>query len=109
MPVRNIAPPDLSAWLADPSRGKPLLLDVREPWEFQTCRLENAQLVPLRELPARVAELDPAAETVLICHHGSRSLHAAMFLERQGFAGVYNLAGGVDAWARSVDPSMPVY
>jgi rhodanese-related sulfurtransferase len=109
MPVRNIAPPALSAWLADTARGKPQLLDVREPWEFQTCRLENSRLVPLRELPARVAELDPAAETVVICHHGARSMQAAMYLERNGFASVHNLAGGVAAWARSVDPSMPVY
>lgn len=109
MPVMNIAPAELSAWLSDPARGKPQLLDVREPWEFQTCRIENAQLVPLRELPARLGELDQDRETVVICHHGGRSLQAAMFLEQQGFAHVHNLAGGVDAWARSVDPAMPVY
>jgi rhodanese-related sulfurtransferase len=109
MPVRNIAPTELSAWLADATRPPPLLLDVREPWEFQTCSIANARLVPLRELPRRAAELDPAAETVLICHHGGRSMQAAMFLERQGFEKLHNLAGGVDGWARSVDPAMPVY
>jgi len=109
MAVANIAPAELAAWLSDAKRGKPVLLDVREPWEFQTCRLENARLVPLRELPARVSELDPAAETVLICHHGGRSMQAALFLQRNGFDRVHNLAGGVDAWARSVDPAMPVY
>ncbi|HUN70519.1 MAG TPA: rhodanese-like domain-containing protein [Burkholderiales bacterium] len=109
MPVTNIGPVELSNWLADAERGKPLLLDVREPWEFQTCRIENARLVPLRELPARLGELDPATETVVICHHGGRSMQAAMFLAGRGFDRVHNLAGGVDAWARSVDPSMPVY
>lgn len=109
MPVRNLAPADLAAWLADPARARPQLLDVREPWDFETCRIADARLLPLRELPARVAELDPAAETVLICHHGGRSMQAAMFLERQGFASLHNLSGGVDAWARTVDPAMPVY
>jgi len=109
MAVSSIAPAELAAWLSDAARAKPVLLDVREPWEFQTCRIGDARLVPLRELPARVAELDPAAETVLICHHGGRSMQAALFLARSGFGRVHNLAGGVDAWARSVDPAMPVY
>jgi rhodanese-related sulfurtransferase len=109
MPVANIAPAALSAWLADPARGKPQLLDVREPWEFERARLDGATLLPLRELPARFGELDAGAETVVICHHGGRSMQAALFLERQGFAKLHNLAGGVDAWARNVDPAMPVY
>ena len=66
-------------------------------------------LVPMREIPARLAELDADAETIVICHHGARSMQVALFLERQGFANVLNLAGGVDAWARAVDPAMPVY
>ncbi len=86
-----------------------MLLDVREPWEFQTCRIADSLLVPMRELPARLAEIDAAADVVVICHHGARSLQAAMFLERQGYASVHNLTGGVNAWARSVDPAMPVY
>ena len=109
MAVANIAPAALSAWLNDTARSQPVLLDVREPWEFQTCRLENARLVPLREIPARFGELDGGAEIVVICHHGGRSMQAAMFLQRQGFASVHNLAGGMDAWARQVDPAMPVY
>lgn len=109
MPVANIAPAALSAWLADPSRGKPQLLDVREPWEFERARLDGATLLPLRELPARFAELDPAADTVVICHHGGRSMQVGMFLEAQGFRDVINLSGGVAEWARSVDPSMPTY
>ena len=109
MPVKNIAPAALSAWLNDPARGQPQLLDVREPWEFETCKLENSKLLPLREIAARAGELDTDADIVVICHHGGRSMQAAMFLEKQGFASVHNLAGGVDAWARQVDPAMPVY
>lgn len=85
------------------------LLDVRENWEFQTARIDGSALIPMREIQARMSELDPASETVVICHHGGRSMQVAMFLERQGFSSVHNLAGGVDAWARSVDPSMPTY
>ena len=109
MPVKNIAPAALSSWLNDPARGQPVLLDVREPWEFQTCKLEKAVLIPLREIPARAGELASGTEIVVICHHGGRSMQAALFLERQGFAGVHNLTGGMDAWARQVDPAMPVY
>jgi len=109
MRVQNLLPAELAAWLSDPARGKPLLLDVREPWEFQTCRIPDSMLMPMRELPARLAEIDPATDVVVICHHGARSLQAAMFLERQGYASVHNLTGGVSAWARSVDPAMPVY
>jgi rhodanese-related sulfurtransferase len=63
----------------------------------------------MREIPARLGEVDPQAEVVVICHHGSRSLQVAQFLARQGYGKVHNLSGGVDAWARSVDPAMPVY
>ncbi|MBM3384731.1 MAG: sulfurtransferase [Betaproteobacteria bacterium] len=107
--MKNLDPATLAAWLADTGRGKPVLLDVREPWEYDTCRIEGSRLVPLRELPARAAEYDPQAQTVMICHHGGRSLQAAMFLERQGFACVFNLTGGIAAWSRSVDLSMPQY
>jgi rhodanese-related sulfurtransferase len=107
--VKQIAPAVLAAWLADPARKKPLLLDVREPWEFQTCHIEGSQLVPMGEIASRAPELDSAKEVVVICHHGGRSMQVAMFLEKQGFSEVTNLAGGVDAWARTVDPGMPVY
>ncbi|HEX5091273.1 MAG TPA: rhodanese-like domain-containing protein [Burkholderiales bacterium] len=105
----HLTPAELAAWLSDPVRPSPLLLDVREPWEFQTCRIEGARHLPMRELPARLGELDPDSDVVAICHHGSRSLHVAHFLERQGFERVFNLSGGIDAWARSVEPAMPVY
>ena len=107
--MKQIAPAELAAWLADAGREKPVLLDVREPWEFDTARIEGARLIPMRELPARLGELDRGKEVVAICHHGARSQQVAMFLEKNGFARVHNLQGGVDGWSRSVDPSVPLY
>lgn len=107
--MKTISAPELAHWLADPQRPRPLLLDVREPWEQQICRIDGSELVPMRALPARLNELDPARPTICICHHGGRSAHVAMFLARQGFAEVYNLTGGVDAWARQVDNRMATY
>lgn len=99
----------LKAWLEDPGRDKPLLLDVREPWEYERCHIEGAVLLPMNTLPARLAELPRDRDIVVICHHGVRSYHVARFLDRHGFSRVINLAGGVDAWAKEADPSMPTY
>ena len=107
--MKQISATELAAWLADPRRERPLLLDVREPWEWQTARIDGAQLIPMREVPARVAELDSARDVVAICHHGGRSQQVAMFLEKNGFSKVHNLQGGVDAWSRTVDPAVPLY
>jgi rhodanese-related sulfurtransferase len=105
----QITPQQLKAWLDDASRGRPVLVDVREPWEQAICGLPGAVPLPMNAVPARAGELDRAADTVVICHHGARSFQVGMFLERSGFGRVYNLLGGVDAWAREVDPSMAVY
>ncbi len=105
----QISAKDLSAWLADPARPRPVLLDVREPWEFETCKLDGALLAPMASIPGRMQDLDPEAETVVICHHGGRSMQVAVYLERNGFGRLHNLAGGMDAWARTVDPSMATY
>ena len=107
--MKQISAKDLAAWLRDAGKAKPQLLDVREPWEFETCRIEGSTPMPMGDVPARAGELDPDAEVVVICHHGGRSMQVAMFLEKNGYAKVHNLAGGVDAWAKTVDPSMPVY
>jgi rhodanese-related sulfurtransferase len=87
----------------------PLVLDVREPQELEICVLEGAVHIPLGQLAARVAELDPRRETVLLCHHGIRSAHAAAYLRRTGFSNARNLVGGIEAWARRIDPSMSRY
>jgi len=107
--MQRITPADLSAWLADKGRAKPILLDVREPWEFQTARIEGSAHVPMREVPGRLGEFEPDNDIVVICHHGGRSMQVGLFLEKQGFARVHNLVGGVEAWARTVDPAVPVY
>ena len=107
--MRQLSATELAAWLADAQREKPLLLDVREPWEWQAARIEGSQHIPMRELPARVAEIERGREVVAICHHGGRSMQVAMFLERSGFSKVHNLQGGVDAWSRTVDPAVPTY
>jgi rhodanese-related sulfurtransferase len=107
--MKTISAPALAQWLQEPERPAPQLLDVREPWEQQICQIAGSRLAPMRVLPAQLGELDPHGPIVCICHHGGRSAHVAMWLARQGFADVYNLSGGVDAWARQVDPSMATY
>jgi rhodanese-related sulfurtransferase len=107
--MREITPAELAAWLSDDGREKPVLLDVREPWEHEKARIQGSMLIPMREVPGRVGEIDGAKEVVAICHHGGRSLQVAMFLEKQGFKRVHNLVGGIDAWSRSVDPAVPQY
>ena len=107
--MKPLSAPELATWLADADRAKPLLLDVREPWESNVCRIEGSFFAPMQTIPQRLNEWETARDTVCICHYGGRSMHVAMFLERHGFASVFNLTGGVDAWARQVDPAMPTY
>ncbi|WP_250481508.1 rhodanese-like domain-containing protein [Caballeronia sp. NCTM5] len=115
--MQNLTAPELAAWLADSSRPAPVLLDVREPWEIQTAKMDNIVSIPMRDIvsipmrdiPARSEELDDEAQIVCICHHGARSAQVAMFLESRGFTKTFNLYGGIDAWSRQVDPSVPTY
>ena len=99
---------DLKTRLDQPGE-KPLILDVRENWETKLCALPGSTLIPMGQIPGRVAELAPEREIVVVCHHGVRSMHAAYFLANQGFKKLYNLQGGVDAWAREIDPAMHKY
>jgi rhodanese-related sulfurtransferase len=85
------------------------ILDVREPWEVQVCALTGSIHVPLRQLPESLDRLSPEKPLVVLCHHGMRSLQAVMWLRRNGFDRAMNLAGGIDAWANRIDPSMPRY
>jgi adenylyltransferase/sulfurtransferase len=87
----------------------PLLIDVREPHEYDICRIEGSVLIPLGDLPARVGELDPTVELVMQCRSGVRSGKAAAFLRERGFRSVHNLTGGILAWIDQVDPSQPKY
>ena len=106
--MREFSATQLQAYL-EAAAEKPLLLDVREPWEFDKARIEGSTLVPMRAVPERLQELDPERETVMICHHGIRSRMVGRFLESQGFSNIINLSGGVAAWANDVDRQMPTY
>lgn len=107
--MKQLSPSALAERLADQTRPAPVLLDVREPWEVQTVSIAGSTTIPMGQIPARSEEIDPEAEVVCICHHGARSAQVAMFLEARGFTQVSNLQGGIDAWSRQVDPSLPTY
>src|SRR5215469_18146041 len=88
----------------------PLLLDVREPWEYATASLPGSVLMPMGDVPSRAhQELDPDQPIVVLCHHGARSLSVTMWLREQGFEHVQSLAGGIDNWSRAIDPTVPRY
>ena len=87
-----------------------MLLDVREPWEFETAKIADAKLIPMGEVPSRAhQELDPEEHIVVMCHHGVRSMNVTVWLRQQGFEKVQSMRGGIDAWSRSVDQKVPKY
>lgn len=93
---------------------QPLLLDVRQPWEVDTCKIEiykteNSAFIPMAQIPAKMESLDTNRETVVICHHGIRSRSVARYLEQHSFSNIINLSGGVAQWAKMVDSEMAVY
>jgi rhodanese-related sulfurtransferase len=106
--MREFSASELRAYL-ETAPEKPLLLDVREPWEFDKARIEESTLLPMRSIPERMRELNPEQEIIVICHHGVRSRMVGLYLENHGFSNIINLVGGVEAWAREVDPNMPTY
>ncbi len=107
--MQNLTTPELAAWLANSSREKPVLLDIREPWEFQTCHIDDALTMPMNTIPDKLSELNAEQPIVCICHHGTRSMQVALFLEKNGFTQISNLTGGIHAWAQQVDGTMPTY
>ena len=88
---------------------QPLLLDVRQPWEYQICKLDDSVLIPMSTIPSNLDQLDKHRETVVICHHGVRSRTAAEQILQKGFTNVHNLVGGIDAWSATVDSNVPRY
>ena len=88
----------------------PLLLDVREPWEYQTAHIEPSTLLPMNEIPGRAhQELDEETHILVLCHHGARSLSVANWLRGQGFDKAQSISGGIDAWSAQIDPTIPRY
>ena len=103
----EIAPEDVKSKIdgAEPFT----LLDVREPWEFETARIDSAKLMPMGEVPSRAhQELDPEEHIVVMCHHGVRSMNVTVW-RQQGFEKAQSMRGGIDAWSRRVDGKVPMY
>ena len=111
--MKQLSGHDLLVLHASAGATRPLLLDVRESWEFEIAaiRVEGLRTlhIPMNALPDRLDELDAAQPVVCICHHGVRSAQVVAFLERRGFDAVYNLAGGIAAWTAQVDAEVPAY
>jgi rhodanese-related sulfurtransferase len=106
----EISPNDLKQILSGQPNTRPVLLDVRESWEYDTARIDGSRLISMGDIPSRVfQELDPEAHIVAICHHGVRSLNVAVWLRNQGFDNVQSLRGGIDAWSAEIDPTVPRY
>jgi rhodanese-related sulfurtransferase len=87
-----------------------VLLDVREPWEYEAAHIAGSKHIPMGDIPARFnQELDPEKHIVVVCHHGVRSMNVTVWLRQQGFENVQSLRGGIDRWSREIDPSVPLY
>lgn len=87
------------------------LLDCREPSEYDAAQISGSRLIPMREIPGKLAELEPLKDSRIVvhCHHGGRSLRVTHWLREQGFSNVQNMTGGIDAWSQIVDPKVPRY
>jgi len=111
--IPQVRPRELSDWLDAHAGERPLVLDVREPWELRTASVQpdgfELLAIPMNEIPARLAELPADRPIACLCHHGARSQRVAMFLAQQGWGDVTNIAGGIDAWAQERDPTVPRY
>ncbi len=106
--MRELSALELQAHLEN-CEAQPLLLDVRQPWEMDVCKIENSILIPMSQITAKIDSLDAERETVVICHHGIRSRSVGRYLEHAGFSNIINLSGGVDQWAKTVDKQMATY
>lgn len=103
----EISPSEAAALVRN---GDARIVDVREPWEFITARVEDSVLMPMGEVAARAhQELDPDERLMILCHLGVRSMNVAVWLRNQGFEQVQSVRGGIDAWSREVDPKVARY
>jgi rhodanese-related sulfurtransferase len=111
--IDQVRPADLPDWLKAQAGSMPVMLDVREPWELRTASVSpdgfSLVAIPMNEIPSRIGELDPGQPVACLCHHGARSQRVALFLAQNGFAQVANVAGGIEAWSRELDPTVPRY
>jgi len=107
MPAEDITPKQLKEKID--RKEDFTLVDVREQWEYNICHIEGARLIPVNQIHGRVSELDPSKETVLYCHHGSRSAFVLQKLKSLGFKKLKNLDGGIEAWADEVEQDMARY
>jgi rhodanese-related sulfurtransferase len=105
--MRSITPEMLKARL---DRDDILeLIDVRDPWEFDTCHIEGARNIPMMEIESSLQTIDTSVDTVVICHHGMRSQQVVNYLVSLGYQQMINLEGGIHRWAQTVEPDMPQY
>ena len=95
--------------LIDSAKKKPLILDVREQWEYDICHIENSVHIPMGKITSMADDLKSDEIIIVVCHHGIRSRMVAKYLMAKGFKDVINLTGGIDAWSSDVDPAMPKY
>ncbi len=105
---KEYTPEKLKGFL-DHTDTTPILLDVREQWEYDRCHLPNSTLVPMRQIPNILNDYELDQDIVVICHHGIRSRAVANFLVQHDFSKVINLSSGIDGWAKQIDLSMPIY
>ena len=110
--ITQVRPSEFNAWLQEQVE-RPLVLDVREPWEVQVAGMPPGEFdllaIPMNQLPGRLQDLPQDRPIACLCHHGTRSNHVAMWLAQQGYTDVANIAGGIDAWSRERDPGVPRY
>ena len=104
--IQDLTPKEFKDYLID---DEVTLVDVREQWEWDKCHFEDATLLPMGQIMANIDTLDKSKETVVICHHGIRSMQVARYFDSIGFENIINLRGGIDAWAKQVDSSMTLY
>lgn len=107
MPIKQISALELQEKLQ--TDFAPLLLDVREPNEYEFCSIKGSHHIPMNSVPERLNEIDKEKDCVVICHHGRRSQQVANFLEQAGYSKIYNLAGGIEAWSVDCDNTVSRY